>query len=218
MLFQIVLIAPFLGGWEVMVVHSVNCNFSWLLLMMDLSLQCFVISFIVSLFWVGFADFCETTCILDCKMSLQRVFVIASSRHSHNMTRQGPVFTLISWLGSGWPIPVGQFLKPNSCVEQVQGFKFSNSQDRLFPQRETNEFSVSFCWGGWGILAFSIFFPFLFNQYSALMFQALALCVSLISTPILFRLKALSTVAIKTQVPRVMKIQFWGQIEHQFTC
>lgn len=200
MLFQIVLIAPFLAGWEVMVVHSVNCNLSWLLLMMDLSLQCFAISFIVSLFWVGFADFCETTWILDCKMFLQRVFVIASSRHSHNMTRQGPVFTLISWLESGWPIPVGQFLKLNSCVEQVQGFKFS---EQTFSTERDKWVSVSFCWGGWGISAFSFLF---FWSIFFLMVQALALCVSLISTPIFFRLKALSIVVIKTQVPRVIKI------------
>ena len=66
-------------------------------------------------------------------------FITAYSRHSQNITRQGPVFTLISWLGSFWAIPVGQFEKTNSFVELFQGFKFSGKTS--FPQRVPNEFS-----------------------------------------------------------------------------
>ena len=66
-------------------------------------------------------------------------FITAYARHSQNITRLGPVFILISWLGSFWAIPVGQFEKTNSFVELFPGFKFSGKTS--FPQRVPSTFS-----------------------------------------------------------------------------
>ena len=125
-------------------------------------------------------------------------FITAYARHSQNITRLGPVFTLISWLGSFWAIPVGQFEKTNSFVELFPGFKFSGKTS--FPQRVPSTFSCHLA-----VLVRKFFF------WSILSLMVQAYQGSWLPVGVLFSSPSFAglypwSIINKIQIPRLVKI------------